>query len=113
GSWSTLPRYRSRMSSRSSLVGVRNQMWRPMRPGRVRAGSRTSIGTLQAQLPDLARDHEHRVEEGVEAVGEDLAHQRRLVDAVHHHQQLVERLAAPLAAAHPEAGVVAQDALVD
>ena len=38
------------MSLRSSLVGVRNQTWRPMRPGRVSAGSSTSIGTLQAPM---------------------------------------------------------------
>ena len=38
------------MSTRSSLVGVRNQMWRPMRPGRMSAGSSASIGTLVAPM---------------------------------------------------------------
>jgi hypothetical protein len=39
-----------------------------------------------------------RVEERVEAVREELAHERRLVDAVHLHQQLVERQPAAHAA---------------
>jgi hypothetical protein len=64
----------------------------------------------QRELADLARDHEHRVQEGVDAVGDHLAHQRRLVDAVHHDQQLVERHAAH-AATHAEAGIEALDAL--
>ena len=38
------------MSLRSSFVGVRNQTWRPIRPGRVSAGSRFSIGTFVAPM---------------------------------------------------------------
>ena len=38
------------MSSRSFLVGVLNQTCRPMRPGRISAGSRRSIGTLVAPM---------------------------------------------------------------
>ena len=38
------------MSLRSSFVGVRNQTWRPIRPGRVSAGSSTSSGTLVAPM---------------------------------------------------------------
>ena len=36
------------MSARSSLVGVRNQMCRPRRPGRTSAGSSDSSGTFVA-----------------------------------------------------------------
>src|SRR4051794_37338700 len=49
-SWATLPRYRSKMSLRSLAVGVRNQMWRPRRPGRMSAGSSASIGTFVAPM---------------------------------------------------------------
>ncbi len=38
------------MSLRSSSVGVRNQTWRPIRPGRISAGSSVSIGTLVAPM---------------------------------------------------------------
>ena len=60
-------------------------------------GARPRRREPQRHLSDLARDHEHRVEERVEPVGEELPHHRRLVDPVHHDQQLVQRLAA----AHP------------
>src|SRR5579864_9367374 len=94
GSCATLARYRSKMSLRSSFVGVRNQTWRPMRPGRVRAGSRFSKGTFVAPRNDV-----HGVEERVDLVRQEAAHERRVVDAVHRHEQLVERELALAAAA--------------
>ena len=38
------------MSLRSSCVGVRNHTWRPMRPGRVSAGSSSVSGMLVAPM---------------------------------------------------------------
>ena len=61
-------------------------------------GPRLGRLDAQAQPADPARDDVGRVEERVEAVGEELAHHRRLVDAVHLHQQLVERQPAAHAA---------------
>ena len=40
----------------------------------------------QVHRADLPRHHEDRIEEAVQAVGEELAHHRWLVDAVHHHE---------------------------
>ena len=50
GSCATFLMYRSKTSRRSSHVGVRKKMWRPMRPGRMSAGSSDSSGTLQAPM---------------------------------------------------------------
>jgi hypothetical protein len=44
----------------------------------------------QSHPSDLARDEVRRVQEGVDAVRDELAEERRLVDAVHLHEQLVE-----------------------
>ena len=97
------------MSRRSSHVGVRKYTWRPMRPGpherRVEALQRhvgrpdevdlvlARLRRLEPQrdLPDLARHEVHRVQERVQAVGDDALGHRRVVDAVHHHEQRVER----------------------
>ncbi len=38
------------MSFRSSFVGVRNQTWRPIRPGRISAGSSEVSGTFVAPM---------------------------------------------------------------
>ncbi len=113
------------MSSLSSLVGVRNQMCaaHPARPGErgIEHGDRdvaradevdlllAGLRRVQAerQLAELAGHDEHRVEERVDAVGRPLPHQRRLVDAVHHHEQLVQCHAAH--PAHSEARVEAAD----
>jgi len=54
-------------------------------------GARLGRADAQAQLPDALRHQVHRVEERVDPVREELAQQRRLVDAVHLHEQLVER----------------------
>ena len=51
-------------------------------------------------LADAARDDVDRVQEGVEAVREHLAHERRAADPVHHDEQLVERELAAAAAEH-------------
>jgi hypothetical protein len=52
----------------------------------------------QAQLPDPLGDDVERVEERVQAVRDELARDGRVVDAVHHDEQLVQRQRA--AAAH-------------
>ena len=65
---------------------------------------RARLRRADAQLhaADLARHEVGGVEEGVELLRDPLAHERRLVDAVHLHEQLVER--EPAAAAHHAAG---------
>ena len=59
------------------------------RPGRLQP---------QPQPADPRRDDVDRVQERVEPARPEALHQRRVVDAVHHHQQLVER--EPAATAH-------------
>ena len=112
------------MSRRSCLVGVRNQTWRPMRPGRVSAGSSIWIGTLQAPMKkicsgrgarrlepqtdaaDPRRDDVDRVEERVHATVQRLAQPRRVADPVHDDEQLVQR---ELTAAHHPRHHLAED----
>ena len=60
----------------------------------------------QPHTAGAARDHVDGVEERVDAVGDEATHERRVVDAVHHHEQLVQR-ELPLPAHHP-----GQDSLV-
>ena len=63
----------------------------------------------QPHRADLLRHDVERVEERVEAVGDDALRQRRVVDAVHHDEQLVERERA--AAAHAGDHELVDDAL--
>ncbi len=64
----------------------------------------------QPHLADPLRDDVERVEERVEAVGDDALGQRRVVDAVHDDEQLVERQRAA-AAAHAGHHELVDDAL--
>ena len=106
------------MSLRSIFVGVRSHTWRPMRPGRVSAGSSWLIGTLVApmkeiwslrgfgrgtrrrELAGLLRDDVARVEQRVRPVREQAPEEGRVVDPVHHDEELVQRELAA-AAQHP------------
>ena len=54
----------------------------------------------QGELADPARNEVQGVEERVQAVRGEALHERRVVDAVHHDQQLVERQPAAAHAAH-------------
>jgi hypothetical protein len=84
-----------------------------MRPGRVNAGS--SADEIDLVLPGLGlrhpqaapaqprRDDVRGIEDLIDPVREDPAEERRVVDAVHHDQQLVERQL-PSATAHHSAG---------
>ena len=106
------------MSWRSCFVGVRSQTWRPIRPGRVSAGSSCvdrdvrradEVDLVLARLrprdaelepADARRDEVRRVEERVRPVREEPPEERRVVDPVHDDEQLVQRQLAP-AAHHP------------
>ena len=73
----------------------------------LRAG-RTRRGQPQADVAHAAGHDVDRVEERIDLVRPQPAHERRVVDAVHRHEQLVEGEAAAHAAHHP-----GEDALVD
>jgi hypothetical protein len=62
----------------------------------------------ERHVPDPARDDVGRVEEVVEPVRPEAAPERWVVDAVHRHEQLVERHL-PHAAEHPREGALVDD----